>query len=208
MLNLLENITPTKQRKTGTENCNGNISVFGIYQGRKVKLYQPFDQKQIDLRIKVQNSSCGKFFPKIIDHDDTYVIEEFIDHSGDMVDSKVMFDLVMNLRLIKAEPDWCYMKHIYERVELTMPDRYNELPSYVNHNDINTGNIVIDRKSGIPKVIDNEALACNTGWFMNLLNGRQLFANVPAIARLKFYENMTEHEAQKIFNNVRTKWKK
>ena len=58
----------------------GRFSFSGLCQGQKVKLYSAFSAKQVVLRVAFQKTSYGnRYFPKIIAHDQTHIMEEWID---------------------------------------------------------------------------------------------------------------------------------
>ena len=204
LLESLHNVRPTKEREM-FENANGNISVFGTYKDNLVKLYQPFDKGQISLRVKIDDSTVGKYFPKVIAYDDKFIIEEYIKSFSfsKNVDWSEVYTLILKLREIQHEPTFDYLQFIYNRAGKVMPSEYYELDTYVNHNDLGVQNILYS-EDGQMKIIDNEHLGCNTGWFLNLFN-----SNHDLIDNQKntdeFYGDFSKSLARDIFLNIRKK---
>jgi hypothetical protein len=155
-------------------NANGLLSVFGYYKGHKVKVYENFNSKQVELRMSInEDINLRRFFPKVIHQENNYVIEEFITGqkvTGSLIEKQVE-DLVHKLREFSYhEMTWDYLKHIHTRVGLEY--KPIDVPNYVNHNDLTRDNIII--QNGQIKVVDNEFLSCNNGWFMNVANSNIL----------------------------------
>jgi hypothetical protein len=208
LLHSIKNPTPTKRGKGYSHPASGNVSLFGFYKGRKVKLYQVFDPKQIQLRLEVQRSAVGYYFPEVMDYDEQYVVEEFIESEpSDWNGYEEMFSAMMRLRMIERTPDFDYLAYIYNRVGIDVPKLYNQIPCFVNHNDLTRDNVVVDRY-GHPKIIDNDLLACNNGWLLNLYNGNGLFASLNDEQTSRFYQDVDVKLAEDIFNNVRKRFKK
>ena len=57
-------------------NVNGNFSAYGFIKKRKVKVYSPNDENQINLRLKISNSNLSKYFPKLITFDKNFIVEK------------------------------------------------------------------------------------------------------------------------------------
>ena len=206
LLESLHNVRPTKERET-LENINGNISVFGDYKGNPVKLYQPFDKGQIDLRVKIDNDPIGKYFPKVISYDDTFIIEEYIKpfSFNRNIDWVEVYEVILKLRKIQHEPTFDYLEFIYKRVDKEVPNEYCELDTYVNHNDLGEDNILYT-EDGQMKIVDNEHLGCNTGWFLNLFNSNHYLIDTQKNTD-NFYGDFSKSLAEDIFLNVRKKTK-
>ena len=56
------------------------LSFSGRCEGRKVKLYSVYSAAQADLRVAFQKTDYGhRYFPEIVAHDQTHIVEEWID---------------------------------------------------------------------------------------------------------------------------------
>ena len=172
MLDKIKILENTKG-KSSLRNRNNLLSVFAEFEGKKVKVYEAFNQSQVDLRLFIEKeASVSKFFPRVLHHEGLYIAEEFVEGTpGHECDVDFLKDeiakLIFALRAIDyRECTWDYLKHIHERVGL----RYTplSLPNHINYNDLAIRNISLTN-DGI-KVIDNEFLACNNAWFMNVIN--------------------------------------
>ena len=78
MLDKVSNLKPLSKNKSFI-NQNGTYTATGTIDNKKVKIYSPKDKKAIKLRLFLENSICGKYFPKIIYYDDEYIADEWID---------------------------------------------------------------------------------------------------------------------------------
>jgi len=158
-------------------NKNGLLSAFGTYDGKKVKVYEAFNKEQVKLRLFLeQQPSVMHFFPRVLHTENLLICEEYIEgESPELYDQESLANavgqLVKNLRRINyGITTWDYMEHIHERVGMPFtPLLYS---CHINHNDLTLDNIIM-QDSKI-KVIDNEFLACNNGWFMNMANSNIL----------------------------------
>ena len=176
MLDKCKNICSTKGKASHT-NKNNLLSVFAEYDGQKVKVYETFNQAQVDLRLYIgQHDQVSHYFPKVINSDGLLIAEEFIEgtHARNCdvnVIQKEVGKLIMALRLIDYNKcTWDYLEHIHKRASLSFTPLL--LPNHINHNDLTLDNIIMT-ETGI-KVIDNEFLACNNAWFMNVINAKFL----------------------------------
>ena len=61
-----------------------------------------------------------------------------------------------------------YIDYIHKRVNKKNYLDLKNIPIKINHNDLSLDNIVLSSK-GL-KIIDNEFLGCNNGWFLNIAN--------------------------------------
>lgn len=148
---------------------SGMLSAFGSFEGKKVKLYEAFNPKQVQLRKFVDDSPISHYFPKLITYNDKYIVEEFID--GKRYDGRDLTDQILHFiedlkQLEYPECTYDYIEYIHKRANLEYTPL--DLPNYVNHNDITKDNILMV-KGGF-KIIDNEFLACNNGWILNYKN--------------------------------------
>lgn len=205
LIDEIEKLTPTKKRPTGLYSHAGKLSAFGHLHDQRVKIYQPFNKNQLALRLKLKDDDM---LPKVVAHDDIYIVEEFV--LGQtltqlkliqriMTGQKIL-DRLFHWRKIAAAPDFDYIKYIYERVSLDKPSKYDIIPSYINHNDLSSDNIIITPEGNI-KIIDNELLACNNGWFLNLKNSN-VITDVTG-----FYTEVASNKlATYIYQNVRKSW--
>ncbi len=176
LLDRLKNIQSTKGRAKHT-NKNNLLSVFAEYNGKKVKIYEAFNQEQVDLRLYIdQHDQVSHYFPRVINSDGLLIAEEFIEgtHARNCnvdVLRKEVGKLILTLRSIDYNKcTWDYLEHIHKRVSLPFTPLL--LPNHINHNDLTIDNIIMT-ENGI-KVIDNEFLACNNAWFMNVINAKFL----------------------------------
>ena len=79
MLSKFSNLKPLSKNKNFI-NQNGTYTASGTIYNKKVKIYSPKDKKAIKLRLFLENTICGKYFPKIITyHDEEYIADEWID---------------------------------------------------------------------------------------------------------------------------------
>jgi len=176
MLNTCKNIRSTKEKDEHT-NKNNLLSVFAEYNGKNVKIYEAFNQEQVDLRLYIdRHDQVSHYFPKVINTDGLLIAEEFIEgtHARNYnvnIIRKEVGKLILALRLIDYNIcTWDYLEHIHKRAGLSFTPLL--LSNYINHNDLTLDNIIMT-KNGI-KVIDNEFLACNNAWFMNSINSKFL----------------------------------
>ena len=176
MMNIKEitNRAPTKQRNSHYYTKAGNISFFGDYKGERVKVYSLPNQKQIDLRVFIDKHPLGKYFPKVIDYNKEFVVEQFIEGKKSNYNPKVhkrvrdeLYQLCLDLRKINYPPTWDYIEFLYRRINET--PRYYKFSNYINHNDLTIDNVLVDNWGDV-KIVDNELLCCNTGWVLNIYN--------------------------------------
>lgn len=180
MLNELKNIQPTKSDRPikNLKNANGLDSIFAIWRGHKVKVYENFNKEQVALRLHIQTiSEVKKYFPEVLFSDGLYVAEEYIDESErDPLDRQHLKDEIDEcVKTLRGLPirilAWDYLQHIHKRVGLPYTPETN-IKNYVNHNDLTTDNVIM--KKGEIKLIDNEFLSCNNAWFLNSRNSNIL----------------------------------
>ena len=168
---MLTNKQPTKKRASGWKTWCGNLSFFANYNGKKVKVYQPFNKEQLTFRLYIDQHPVSKYFPKVLGvENNKLIIEEFI-YANDIVTTQAVKQF--HEELLQVEYDrmtWDYFEHIYNRVGLIKPSI--NLSLKVNHNDLTKDNILC--VDGQIKVIDNEMLAMNDAWEMNCINSNIL----------------------------------
>ncbi len=174
MLDKIKILENTKG-KASLKNRNNLLSAFAEFEGKKVKVYEVFNQAQVDLRLFIdKETTVGKCFPSVVYHEGLYIAEEFVEGTpGQHYDVNILRDEVGKLMLALRAIDyqtvtWDYLKHIHERLGLRYTPPPLALGNYINHNDIRLRNIIVT-SDGI-KMIDNEFLACNNAWFMNVAN--------------------------------------
>ena len=163
---MLTDIVPTKSRSTGIKTYAGNKSFFANYNGEKVKVYEPFNKDQLDLRLYIDKHPISKYFPKILGVEDNCVIEEFIVGNERVTEEQVYQFYKELMEVPYHKMTWDYYDYIYNRVGLTRP--LTNWPLKVNHNDITKSNVFC--VDGQLKIVDNEMLAMNDAWAMNTFN--------------------------------------
>lgn len=167
---MLTNIVPTKTRSTGIKTYAGNKSFFATHNFQKVKVYEPFNDAQKELRLYIDKHEISRYFPKVVGVEDNLIIEEFIVATEPVLKSKVIEFHNQLLNVPYTIMTWDYFDYIYNRVNLEKPN-FN-LPLKVNHNDLTIENIL--SVDGQIKIVDNEMLAMNDAWVLNYLNSNIL----------------------------------
>ena len=159
---------------------NKKLSATGCYKNTKVKIYGVHDKNQGKLRKFISNhKALSKYFPRLISFNNKFIVEEWVDgktlkelnlnKSEIMTKSKeikkiinVMWSTKFNYRTFD------YIDYIHKRVNKKNYLDLKNIPIKINHNDLSLDNIVLSSK-GL-KIIDNEFLGCNNGWFLNIAN--------------------------------------
>lgn len=204
----ITNRVPTKQRNTHYYSKIGNFSFFGDYKGKRVKVYSLQNREQIELRLFIDKHELGKFFPKVIDSNGKFIVEEFIEGKKSNYNPKVhqrvkeeLYQLCLDLRKIDYKPTWDYIEYLYRRVNET--PRYYKFSNFINHNDLTIDNVLVDNRGDV-KIVDNELLACNTGWVLNIYNSNYFDRKDE-----EFYDSETNLETvDYLYYKVRKKFKK
>ena len=58
----------------------GRASFSGMFEGKKVKVYNTYSADQTKLRVSLESTDLGQqFFPKLVASDKNHVVEEWID---------------------------------------------------------------------------------------------------------------------------------
>ena len=159
---------------------NKKLSAMGYYNDLKVKVYGVHDKNQGKLRKFISNhKKLSKYFPKLISFDNKFIVEEW-------VDGKTLKELNLNKSEFTAKSEeikkiltimWTikfnyivfdYIDFIHKRIKKKNYLDLKNVPIRVNHNDLSLDNIILSSK-GL-KIIDNEFLGCNNGWFLNIAN--------------------------------------
>ena len=175
---MLEGITITGPTKSSFQNKNELYSAFGLYEGTKVKVYENFSEDQVRLRLFVDScDDLRPYFPRVVLSGGKYVAEEFIAGRKLTSNDNIRKDLITVLSKLKSlhynKTTWDYIRHIFDRINLEYVDPL--LEPYINHNDLTKDNIIITEQGF--KIIDNEFLACNNGYFLNCKNSNILSDN-------------------------------
>lgn len=194
-------------------NVNGNFSAYGFIKKRKVKVYSPNDENQINLRLKISNSNLSKYFPKLITFNKNFIVEEWIDGQT-LKDKRIseikkkmisnrMYLIIKELKKLSFNNiAFDYIGHIYARSGKKRDKLFyklKKLPIYVNHNDLTLSNIILQKNRLY--IIDNEFLGYNNGWILNLKNSFLSERNT-------FYENKIDKEDIQKLWTIRNNWKK
>ena len=159
---------------------NKKLSAMGYHKNIKVKVYGVHDKNQGKLRKFISNhKTLSKYFPKLISFNDKYIVEEW-------VDGKTLKELNLNKSKLAAKSKeikkiinimWStkfnyhtfdYIDYIHKRVNKKNSLDLKNIPMKINHNDLTLDNIILSPK-GL-KIIDNEFLGYNNGWFFNVNN--------------------------------------
>lgn len=159
---------------------NKKLSAMGYYNNLKVKIYGVHDKKQGKLRKFISNhKKLSKYFPRLISFNNKFIVEEW-------VDGKTLKELNLNNSEIMAKSEeikkilnimWAtkfnyhvfdYIDFIHKRMKKKNYLDLKNVPKRINHNDLSLDNIILSSK-GL-KIIDNEFLGCNNGWFFNIAN--------------------------------------
>ena len=78
MLDKIKILQSTKA-KPSLKNRNNLLSVFAEFQGKKVKVYENFNQSQVELRLFIEEeASVCNYFPRVVHHEGLYIAEEFV----------------------------------------------------------------------------------------------------------------------------------
>ncbi|MDB2591745.1 hypothetical protein N9X80_03385 [Candidatus Pelagibacter bacterium] len=159
---------------------NKKLSATGYYNNIKVKVYGVHDKNQGKLRKFISNNKAlSKYFPRLISFNNKFIVEEW-------VDGKTLKELNLNKsefvaksreikKIIKIMwstkfncPTFDYIDYIHKRVNKKNYINLKNIPMKINHNDLSLDNI-IESPKGL-KIIDNEFLGYNNGWFLNIAN--------------------------------------
>ena len=210
MLDKVSNLKPLSKNKSFI-NQNGTYTATGTIDNKKVKIYSPKDKKAIKLRLFLENSICGKYFPKIIYYDDEYIADEWIDEptliecNKEYKSDELILEFIHNLSKIEYDIKiFDYFYHIFERIDkLDHPLRKElqglKIINKINHNDLHPDNILLSSNKII--VVDNEFLGNNDGWIMNLKNS--FLKN-----NQSFYSKFIDTNTLEKLWEIRTSWKK
>ena len=202
---IIEKLKPTKKE---FKNKNGKFSAQGNIRDLKVKVYEVFDQKQGVLREFISNHrELSLYFPKLIDYDNNYIVEEWIDgktlkeanlehtkKTALSIEVKKIINLMWSVKYNDQVFD--YVNYIHKRVNKINNFDLKNLPIRINHNDLSLDNILVTT-NGL-KIIDNEFLGCNNGWILNIKNSflKEDFT----------YQNFVSSDTLNSLWNVRKEW--
>jgi serine/threonine protein kinase len=174
---LISNLKPIRN---SFKNTNNKFSAKGLFNGRKVKIYEIFDKKQGPLMEFIsKHKELSEYFPNLITFDEKFIVEQWINgktlkelslNSKERVFQKEKIRHIINLMwsIDYKVKVFDYLKYIHDRINKKCNLDLGNLPNRINHNDLSLDNIIIT-SNGI-KIIDNEFLGCNTGWILNFKN--------------------------------------
>jgi serine/threonine protein kinase len=203
----INNLEPTKKNFI---NKNKKFSAKGYFKDIKVKVYEVFDQNQGDLRAFISShESLSSYFPKLIAHDNKYIVEEWIEgktlkkinakNLENIPQSDQIKKIIENMWSIKYDKIvFDYIDYIHRRVNKENNFDLSSIPNKINHNDLSLDNILMT-SDGL-KIIDNEFLGCNSGWILNVKN---------SFLKENFeYQNFVSEDILNKLWDVRKEWSK
>ena len=154
---------------------NKKLSATGYYKNIKVKVYGVHDKNQGRLRKFISNHKVlSRYFPRLISFNNRFIVEEWVDgktlkelnlnKSEFVAKSKEIKKIINTMWSIKFNyHTFDYIEYIHKRVNKKNYLDLKNIPMKINHNDLSLDNIVLSSK-GL-KIIDNEFLGYNNGWF-------------------------------------------
>ena len=203
-------INNLKITKKNFINKNKKFSAKGYFKDIKVKVYEVFDQNQGDLRAFISShESLSSYFPKLIAHDNKYIVEEWIEgktlkkinakNLENIPQSDQIKKIIENMWSIKYDKIvFDYIDYIHRRVNKENNFDLSSIPNKINHNDLSLDNILMT-SDGL-KIIDNEFLGCNSGWILNVKN---------SFLKENFeYQNFVSEDILNKLWDVRKEWSK
>ena len=186
-------------------NKNNKFSAQGYFNNIKVKIYEVFDPNQGELRSFIaRHSILSNYFPKLIDFDEKYIVEEWIDgitlketnFESKKKEIKKFLNIMWSIEYKKEVFD--YIEYIHKRLNKKNNFNLSHIPIRINHNDLSLDNILIC-EDGL-KIIDNEFLGCNTGWILNINNSFLLEDN-------NYHDFISNKDLNKLWD-IRKEWSK
>lgn len=212
MLNRIEDLQPLKNDKFF--NVNNTFSAKGLLEGKKVKIYSLPSQDRIDLRLYIEETPVKKYFPRVLDYSNEFIVEEWIDAPTlKQYNKKItkeqknnVYKIIKDLKEVNYDKIvFDYVDFIFDRLKLLdhpLRSSINELdiPPLLNHNDLNFDNILITKENNLV-IIDNEHLNYSKGWILCLKNS---FLKEDK----KFYNKYISDNDVNALWEIRTRWKK